>query len=821
MKEKTSFKLGKLLLMLMVFFKFVVNVNSQGASYPWMAGYYNNTNQSYYSVPFESNVTLNEGDVYYADNDRAEIISCFRPNINSPYRLVLTQDSNHRHGRFKNISGVDSMRTEIRRFFIIQTKLSSTFDDNGNYDPNGNWTTGNCAEVTIYNSYDSSGFMIVYVGNGGAVDLFVKSVSTEKLQIVRVPIVRGFQLNGGVATCHAWDGHTGGFLPLRAEALTIRSGFFDVAAKGYYPENVTWGVASPGASGDNTYSGSSSITTNRIYGSICPDTIGLTLVNGNFGLEGDPAVGNGLNGSNSSGSKLKYGVAHMSPFIRPKMGGAGYFKTGQKAGNGGEGGGHGGTGGSCLNGNSGFSGNPGTNGGNGGSVGTGARGGGIIMLRIENMYYLSGNIFTTPGNFLFYINGQNGKYGGNGGRGGNGGDGGNGGAGSRVGVTLNRPGGYGDPGQAGFGATGGDGSNGGDPGTLGLHLKNYYHNIGSGSSLQHLLSVTNANPGKAGYGGQGGFKGTSTKYSYTNENYSLPPSYSWCSGGAGSQMKNICDCDSVFLALSSSRLAGFTSLSSTQHKYEFDDYEVSVEYDTGEVHLKSLYKGGYVTSHCILYSDSQCVPMFDKMKTSKPLISGWGEINLAITQAQRVSTSPLIVNFKKYASPYTVALQWNSDEGVLYDMMEPGNPLCYKASCDENNPDNRIPEVPSGEKNNDGDTAVLDEFTDERNVGLFEQWPEARIISASEYTPDDTKFDEITGATVNKYAKELLIFVPNAPFSSEYQYEVINSIGQLITLGKIDGNSITQIPTEGLAAGVYNLILYSKNTKFVYRFVVY
>lgn len=798
----------------------ISKVHSQGASYPWMSGYYNSNNQSQYAVTFDPNITLNEGDKWYSDTDRAEISLCYRPSLNQPYiRIVLTADTNHRHGKFKTLTSVNLMKNLARRFFIVQNKVSQPIDVNGNPDPNGSWTSGNCAEVMIDRCYDSSGLIVLIVSNGGPIDKFFKLNSLDKMFIVRVPIVKIFSLNGGVATCHAWDGHTGGFLPLRAQVLGIKSGFFDAAAKGYFPEDVNWGQAGGGNPGDAVYHGISMINRNKIYNSICPDTLGLSIYNGDFGYEGDPKVATLSLGTITSGIKYKYGLAHTKPFIRPKFGSAGYYITGQKAGDGAQGGGHGGQGGSSQNGNRGNDGNPGESGGNGGEVGKGARGGGIIMLRVESMYYQSGNIFTTPGNYLFYINGQNGQYGGNGGKGGDGGLGGQGANGSVNGNTIYRSGGWGDPGEPGNGATGGDGSIGGNPGTLGLHLKNFYHNIGTGTSFQHLTSVTNSNPGKAGYGGQGGFKGSSDRYDSPNEFYNLPIGYNWCTnGGGGQKIKEICNCDSVFWALSSGNLTQINLISLNEYQYEFPNYFVNVRYDTGEIHLRSIYKNGLIRSHCIMYSDTQCIPMFEKMRTNIPLPNNWGRIDLRMLQAQRVSLTPLVVSFRRHdRAPYLDALKWSGYEGVLYDEMEPGRPICYKANCDSKNPENRSPEVTGGNKAVDGEQAQITEQNDESNIGLYEQWPE---YVKPEYKPDGNYYDERTGSTISKKQQVLSIYTPLASFEDDYSYKVINTLGQEITSGKIGNNELTNIQTQNFATGIYNLILYRGSISFVYRFIV-
>jgi hypothetical protein len=818
-----SINLTKILLLLTTAWLTQYQVNAQGQGYPWMDGYYNTANAATYAVTFDANKTLNEGDLFYADQDRAEIVYCYRTNANQPYKIMITNNISHRHGRFKFFNGVDSMKNEVRRFFLFQTRLATPLDASGFYDPNGNWVMGECCEVILLNCRDSSGFTIAEVSNGGNMGFLNKTYSNEVMQIVRVPIFRNFALQGGVATCHEYDGHTGGYLPLRAENLICKSGFFSAAAKGYYPENMTWGTPSNGTAGDAVYSSAAPVSQYRDYRSICPNTTGITLNNGNFGTVGDPPVVNSINGTLSSGYQYKYGLPHTSPFLRPKMGEAGYFKTAasHKAGKGGEGGGHGGTGGSSSTPMPGLNGQPGTAAGNGGTVGKGARGGGVILLRIENMAYASGHIFNLPGKKLFYINGQNGQNGGNGGAGGNGGLGGDGGPGNVLGTTVNRPGGYGGPGQAGLGGTGGDGSNGGSPGTLGLHLKNFYPNPSGLTSYAHFLSVTNFGAGIRGYGGQGGFKGTSRGISTTNEFYTLPAGKSWCTPGGGtSPISEICDCDSVFWALSSST-GNNNGISSTKHQHDMNNYIITVEYDTGEVHLTSLYKGGRVRSHCILYNDTQCVPMFEKMRTFQPLPSSWGDINLTLRQGQRISSSPLIVEFQKSATPFTKALTWNGLDGVLYDEMEPGRPICYKASCDQKNPDNRLPEVPKGEDNSPGQTPVTTESVDEKNVGFFEQWPEVLVWQDPKSKPGMKGWSNISDAVIIKDEHNLTINVPVAVYRNNVQFTLVNALGQTLQTGTMEYKSTKKIPVDGLSSGVYTLLLSSESGSFVYKFIIY
>jgi hypothetical protein len=803
----------KILSTIYLFWLSITSVNGQGPSYPWMQGYYNGGNLSIHNVKLEGSITVNEGDVKYMDKDRAEIVKC--TPCGGFYRIIITNNTNHRHGRFKNFTGVDSMKTEVRRFFIIQNKTAT---------PNikGEWTTGHCAEVVFLSCYDSSGYTIGLVGTGGAMDFFTKNHNdSAKMQIVRVPIHNTVTLHGGVITCHAFDGHTGGLLPLRAIELKCKNGFFDAAAKGYFPEAITWGTPSNGANGDKVYSGSAAITMYKDIYSICPNTTGLTLVNGNFGLEGDPKVTNSVNGTSTLGSKVKYGITHTQPIFRPIMGEAGYFKTGHKAGKGAEGGGFGGTGGNSASGNNGASGSSGGNGGPGGLVGRGARGGGIIMLRIENMIYETGHEYNTAGKKLFYINGENGKYGGNGGTGGDGGLYGIGGTGSVVGTTVNWSGGNGEPGEPGDGASGGDGSNGGNPGALGLHLKFSYPNPSGLTSYQHMLSITSTSPGKAGTGGQAGFSGSSKSSSVTSNNFTLPLGYTFCTGGGGTTipMQHICNCDSVFWALSSaaaSSVSPGTPPASTH--YTFADYDAYVKYDTGEVHLWSLHKGGNVTSHCYLYNDTQCMPMFDKMKTTLALPSNWDRIDLQTYAAQRVSASPLVITFNQRYTPHRVALQWVATDGVLYDVMEPGVPACYKGSCDSKQPTNRARTAADGTKNDDGNPPITDESIDEKNVGLFESWAEYVFMGGNTNKPNN-KQGVLYGTDVKQNATDIAINIPN-PIVQEVQYTIINTLGQTLYSGTIADITNRTVPLQGLASGVYNLLLITQNGNFVYKFIV-
>lgn len=811
MKNLSNNKL-KILLTIAIVWLLALKVNGQGPSYPWMQGYYNGGNLSFFNVKLEGSITVNEGDVKYMDNDRAEIVKCTA--VSGSYRIIITNNTTHRHGKFKNFTGVDSMKNEVRRFFIVQNKTAT---------PNiaGEWTNGHAAEVIFLSCYDSSGYTIGIVGTGGAMDVFAKNHNdSAKMQIVRVPIHNTVTLHGGVITCHAFDGHTGGFLPLRAIELKCKNGFFDVSAKGYFPEAITWGSPSNGASGDNVYNGSSPISLYKDIYAICPNTTGLTLVDGSFGLEGDPKVTNSVNGTSTTGSKVKYGITHTQPFFRPKMGEAGYFKTGHKAGKGAEGGGFGGTGGNSASGNNGAIGSSGGNGGAGGLVGRGAKGGGIIILRIENMIYETGHEYNTTGKKLFYINGENGKYGGNGGNGGDGGLYGIGGTGSVVGTTVNWSGGNGEPGEAGDGATGGDGSNGGNPGALGLHLKWSYPNPSGLSNYQHILSITGTNAGKAGTGGQAGFAGSSKSSSVTSNSFTLPSGYSFCSSGGGTAptMQHICNCDSVFWALSSATASGGASgTPPAAVHYPFADYDAYVKYDTGEVHLWSLYKGGNITSHCYLFNDTQCMPMFEKMRTAQALPSNWDYIALNSYAAQRVSTSPLVVTFNQRNTPHRVALRWVATDGVLYDVMEPGVPACYKGSCDSKQPVNRARTAADGTKNDDGNPPVTDESIDVKNVGLFESWPE--YVFMGNPNNQNNKQGILYGTDVKQNAINIEVIIPN-PIVQEVDYIIINALGQTLRSGTITDIANRTVPIQGLASGVYNLLLSTQNGNFVYKFIV-
>jgi len=794
----------------------------QQNSFPWMTGFYlpSNINQ-YFFTPDGNSLTLNEGDELITDEDRASVVSI--SNIQGGLRLTLNA-MQYRYGKFKLFSDIESMKSsnDKYRFFIIQNKLSQPISSNGSN--NGDNTNGHIAEVWISNAVNNLGTITIDVDNQnvGLANYFeLANPSIARVQIVRIPIYYSVFLRGGIVRCNPYDGYTGGVLALRTGILNLKSGYFDAAAKGYRPENVTWATGGNGSLGDNVLNNTTITNKYKIVRPICPNSNGLTIVNGAYGTGGDPKTTNFSVGSNTSGTiRIKYGITHTNPYIRPIMGEAGYYKTGQKSGFGAEGGGHGGSGGLSYSGNLGTNGAVGGSGGKGGNVGKGAAGGGIILIRASQVIFELGHIYSDVKK-LFYINGGNGENGKNGSKGGNGGNGGIGGNGTALGSTIYLNGGNGAPGEAGNGAQGGYGSNGGNPGSLSLYLKsgfNFINSSGTFSGLAALNMVTQKKPGKAGYGGQSGFKGKSEGENNENNNIQLPLPYSWCStsGGIQPQITNICNCDSVFLALSSAPNANNISQVglNTSH-YDFLKYDVYVEETTDEFRLSSLFKGGKIRSLCYLYNTNQCKPMFEKMKGSAQSPSGLKPTNLKFKAGTIVTVNPLKIEFKQYLPPFSTTLRWtsNNDEGVLYDVLDPGDIACYRGSCDANNPNNRVRDLPDGELNDDGQEGQFDESYDEKNISLYENALDRVIQNKNEET--DGIFEDIN---IIKQANSLSISILETN-QKVVSYSIINTLGQIVFNKKSLDNNQLIISLSDFSSGVYVLILETNTSKKSIKFI--
>jgi hypothetical protein len=315
--------------------------------------------------------------------------------------------------------------------------------------------------------------------------------------------------NGGVITCHAWNGSTGGIVFFRSTGtVTVDpGGRIDVSGKGFGGGGGGSGGGGAGGSGGEAggshfghpdgYGGGSSGTgggggnpgqsTNGIWGFQGGD--GGLLGNAGYAQSGQSGQGPG-GGANDSGG-TNGSSASLSIM---QMGGGG---GGGSSGVGGTGAGGGGGGGSntCMS----FS-EPaaGKNGGWGGSAGQGGQGGpggGSIIICANSIVASQQSVVTA--------NGSNGVVGANGG---SGGIGGNGGYGAQFCVLdshndlLGGAGGGGGGGGGGDGGGGGNGGGGGSGGTVWLTA----NNITLGGSGVTALGGSGEPGGQGGSGGAGG-----------------------------------------------------------------------------------------------------------------------------------------------------------------------------------------------------------------------------------------------------------------------------------------------------------------------------
>jgi len=284
-----------------------------------------------------------------------------------------------------------------------------------------------------------------------------------KVQLLRVPQFRDVTVQpGGVLTCSAWDGNTGGVLCFRASGNVVISagGAIDATGKGF-PGGAPGGGGKGGAGGGagpggGDHGGAAGL------GGVAPG--GGAGGKGGYGAYNNGADGGAGGGSGSASSaggagKGGAGAGGGAPgesgcntgaadfrLIQPGSGGG----SGQ-GGNGGAGAGGGGGGGGGHD--PGTSGAPGEAGGNGGAGGSGGAGGGIL--------WMTAGAITVEGSLA--ANGASGTNGSAGAKGGAGGKGGNGGPAGGQSTRVQDGGG----GGGGNGGTGGSGGNGGGSGAGG------------------------------------------------------------------------------------------------------------------------------------------------------------------------------------------------------------------------------------------------------------------------------------------------------------------------------------------------------------------
>ncbi len=486
-------------------------------------------------------------------------------------------------------------------------------------------TTGYFQERIVLDVYNG--------GTGINVDKLTKSfttqntVSSARVQVLKIP--RYLKLtNKGVIRCHEWNGYTGGVLCFAAEQVVMDKGIFDASGTGFGPNNVDWAARGTPGVGDYFYNGGGgTFSSSNITPCINPTPNPVNEFLGNLGTDGDPVPNssfpaNGTPTSLQSGtSAYDYGNPSFTGYS-VVMGSAGYFPSGQDAGDQGQGGGHGGIGGSDN-----YTSNPGQNGNDGGDAtlggdaGRGSRGGGIILMKvglIKNDITASPYVPTTMYNFLLAA-GANGDHGKSGGSGGTSGRGGNGGIGAQIGLDIyysGANGGNGDYGQAG---QGGDGSNGAKAGTIFIYNRDAATFNCFASAPPPKTGSVDLSSGKGGSKGPGGYSKEITD-NLASYSPTLITPYSVCTPN-GIPNIDICHCNKAmfpFETIIQNDYSNQAVLSGSLYTWTFPYIggfgSGTVTYDraTGEVLTVANIGGNTNTYHCKFYKLADANYIFDR-----------------------------------------------------------------------------------------------------------------------------------------------------------------------------------------------------------------
>ena len=453
------------------------------------------------------------------------------------------------------------------------------------------------------------------------------SVSSARLQVLKIP--RFFKLtNKGVIRCKPWDGYTGGVLCFAAEQVVMDRGIFDVSGTGFGPDNVNWAIKGTPGVGDNFYNGGGGIfSLSNLVPCIVPTPDPIHEFLGNIGTNGDPVPFSSLpilgtpTSLYSSTTAYDYGTPSFSTH-KVVMGSAGYFPANQKSGLQGQGGGHGGIGGSdnYIN-NAGQNGSDGGDASLGGDAGKGAKGGGIILMKvglIKNDLTATPYIPTTQYNFLLAAgaNGDHGKSGGSGGLSGRGGDGG---IGAQVGLDIYYSGGNGGNGDYGKAGQGGEGGNGAKAGTIFIYNRDAATSQCFGNAPSPKVGSIDLSSGKGGGKGPGGY----TK-EITDNLATYPPSlttpYSACTP-SGTPDLDICHCDNAmrpFRFVTQNDYSNQAVLSGNKYTWQFYYDPIlgsgTITYDraTGEVLTTSNVGSNTNKYHCKFYKLADANYIFDR-----------------------------------------------------------------------------------------------------------------------------------------------------------------------------------------------------------------
>jgi hypothetical protein len=341
------------------------------------------------------------------------------------------------------------------------------------------------------------------------------------VQIIKTRQYRNLTIqSGGIVTCDAWNGSTGGVVNfLVSGTLQVQSGGkIDVSGLGYRGGSAgtagTGGAGGTGgaAGGPNANGGAGG---NSGVGGAGGTGAGDGAAGGGKGATGTAGT-NGANGEGVGAGTTTAAATNNSVYVSKMiMGGAG---AGGNGGSGGDGAGGGGGGGGAALLNSGTAGAAGGSGGNGGNGGAGGNGGGIIRAVVDTL--------SNAGQIL--ANGFSGSNGANGTNGANGGNGGNGG-------SLLAIGGFGGGGGGGGkGADGGGAGMGGGGGAGGVVWIFYNKNpVATGTAT--AAAGTRGTTGTAGTKGCGGNGGTGGSGLLANGN----PGVSGACGNNGAAPNNM------------------------------------------------------------------------------------------------------------------------------------------------------------------------------------------------------------------------------------------------------------------------------------------
>lgn len=515
----------------------------------------------------------------------------------------------------------------------------------------------------------------------------------EVLQLIKINNYEDFTLNGGVVTCHDWDGHTGGVLSIVVtDSLTINGGYFDVSGKGYFDNAITWGTGGSGGTGSSTSNGLGSTATstailcvNGVYNST-PTSVTHTGVDGGTVT----SANDGGTGSNNSGSTKARTSANFNDKATPGQPGSG--ASTQNGGVGAQGGAAGGDGGDnttsgCTA--NGTAGDAGENGGDGGDVGKSGKGAGSIIIKVAGIVTVNGSV---SGKKLLWAVGENGEHAEGGGKGGEGGIGGDGATpccSSSVSIIC----GNGGSGEGGIGGGGGDGGNGGKGGVIWV-----------ASQGTNGLSSTNVTA-RGGYGGSGGpggwgYSGTPTGATMRLHDPCDVGGAPCTSGGGGSCTSlnwctyEICDAEKVFCTIAQNTVSAVFETGSSTNVIFSDGVNPTGWYreNSGTTGFAILW--AYVDDpinfihykyYTLLYTQDVCNDIF---KSFVPYSSSGGfpdpnetkEIDFSLTTSNCPVTLGGWADVDFFVNGITDP-SINYYQGTITDLLTPGKPTCRTMFC--------------------------------------------------------------------------------------------------------------------------------------------